>query len=242
MSAVASIARASVLRAVRRPSTWWLSALAFLPAALGGWLGATGHDALNPAAPLLVGVIAPLLVVPWVAGVLGEAFERRTVVYWFVRPIPRPVALLGEWLGAFLVVGVVLALGAAMLAVAHALTGNASMGSLLRLPLALAAEALALAGFSVGVGAIAPKQPVTVAVGVLAVTEVALPALWGPLQWVSLSRQVSTLAGVEASSSIGSLAGTAPTPSVAAALVVVSLFALLPLGLGVRSAMERDLT
>jgi len=241
VSAALSIARASVLRAVRRPSSWWLSALAFLPALLGGWLGATGHDALSLGGPLLIGVAAPLLVVPWVAGVLGEAFERRTVVYWFVRPMARPVALLGEWLGSFVVVGGVLALGGAMLAVANAVTGNAAASSLVRLPAAMLAEAAALAGFSVGVGTLAPKQPVTVAVGLLAVTEVALPALYGPLQSVSLTRQVSTLAGIDAGASLGSLAGTAPSPSISIALLVVALFALVPLGLGMRTVVDRDL-
>ncbi len=241
MSAALSIARVSVLRAIRRPSSWWLSALAFLPALLGGWLGATGRDALSLGGPLLIGVAAPLLVVPWVAGVLGEAFERRTVVYWFVRPMARPVALLGEWLGSFAVVGVVLALGGAMLAVANAVTGNAAASSLVRLPVAMLAEAAALAGFSVGVGTLAPKQPVTVAVGLLAVTEVALPALYGPLQSLSLTRQVSTLAGIDGAAGLGSLAGTAPSPSVPVALLVVALFALVPMGLGVRAAVDRDL-
>ncbi len=241
MSAALSIARVSVLRAVRRPSSWWLSALAFLPALLGGWLGSTGHDALSLGAPLLIGVAAPLLVVPWVAGVLGEAFERRTVVYWFVRPMSRPVALLGEWLGSFAVVGLVLALGGAMLAVANAVTGNAAASSLLRLPVAMLAEAAALAGFSVGVGTLAPRQPVSVAVGLLAVTEVALPALWGPLQTVSLARQVSTLAGVDSGALLGSLTGSAPSPSVPVALLVVALFALVPMGLGMRAVVDRDL-
>lgn len=241
MSAALSIARTSVLRAVRRPSSWWLSALAFLPALLGGWLGATGHGALPLGAPLLIGIAAPLLVVPWVAGVLGEAFERRTVVYWFVRPVPRPVALLGEWLGAAAVLGVVLALGGAMLAVANAVTGNASPSSLLRLPLAMVAEAVALAGFSVGVGTLSPKQPVSLAVGLLVVTEGALPLLWGPLQSVSLTRQVAALAGVDAWASVGSLTGQAPEASVPVALLVVALFAVVPVGLGMRAAVDRDL-
>lgn len=187
MSAALSIARVSILRAVRRPSSWWLSALAFLPAALGRL--ARGHGlrrALGPA-PLLVYVAAPLLVVPWAAGVLGEAFERRTVIYWFVRPMARPTALLGEWLGSAAAVGTVLLLGGAMLAVANALTGNAAISSLARLPIAMLAEAVALAGFSVGVATLAPKHPVSVAIGALAVTEVALPSLWGPLQVVSLA-------------------------------------------------------
>lgn len=241
MSAALSIARASILRAARRPSSWWLSALAFAPAALGGWLGATGYDALSVPAPLLVSVAAPLLVVPWVAGVLGEAFERRTVIYWFVRPMARPTALLGEWLGAAVSVGTVLLLGGAMLAVANALTGNASLSSLARLPAALFAEAVALAGFSVGVATLAPRHPVSVAVGALAVTEVALPSLWGPLQTVSLSRQVLVLAGLDASPLRASLTGDAPPPSVAVALLVLALFAAIPLGLGVRTVLDRDL-
>lgn len=241
MSAALSIARASVLRAARRPSSWWLSALAFLPALLGAWLGAAGYDALSVPAPLLVYVAAPLLVVPWVAGVLGEAFERRTVIYWFVRPMARPAALLGEWLGASVAVGTVLLLGGAMLAVANALTGNAAISSLARLPLALLAEAVALAGFSVGVATLAPRHPVSVAVGVLAVTEVALPSLWGPLQGISLSRHVLVLAGVDASPLLHSLVGEAPAPSVGVALAALSAFAAIPLGLAVKTVVDRDL-
>jgi ABC-type transport system involved in multi-copper enzyme maturation permease subunit len=167
VSAALSIARVSILRATRRPSSWWLSALAFAPAVLGAALGAAGYGALAVPAPLLVSVAAPLLVIPWVAGVLGEAFERRTVIYWFVRPMARPTALLGEWIGAAVSVGAVLLLGAAMLAVANALTGNAAISSLVRLPLAVFAEAVSLAGFSVGVGALSPKHPVSVAVGAM---------------------------------------------------------------------------
>ncbi|MDB4929463.1 MAG: hypothetical protein JWM10_1947 [Myxococcaceae bacterium] len=241
MSAALSIARVSVLRALRRPSSWWLSALAFLPAALGAWLGASGYDALSVPAPLLVYVAAPLLVVPWVAGVLGEAFERRTVIYWFVRPMARPTALLGEWIGATVTVGTVLLLGGAMLAVANALTGNATMASLARLPLAMLAEAFALAGFSVGVGALAPKHPVSVAVGVLAVTEVALPTLWGPMQSISLSRQVLVLAGLDSSAVLPSLVGAAPTPSLPIAALVLAVFVAIPMGLAVRTVIDRDL-
>ena len=241
MSAALSIARVSILRAVRRPSSWWLSALAFLPAALGAWLGASGYDALSVPAPLLVYVAAPLLVIPWVAGVLGEAFERRTVIYWFVRPMARPTALLGEWIGAAVAVGTALLLGGAMLAVANALTGNAAISSLARLPLAMLAEAVALAGFSVGVATLAPKHPVSVAVGALAVTEVALPSLWGPLQVVSLSRHVLVLAGVDASPLLHSLVGEAPAASVGVALLVLALYVAIPLGLAVRTVLDRDL-
>ncbi len=241
MSAALSIARVSILRAVRRPSSWWLSALAFLPALLGAWLGYKGYGALAVPAPLLAYVAAPLLVVPWVAGVLGEAFERRTVVYWFVRPMARPTALLGEWLGAAASVGVVLLLGSAMLAVANALTGNASIGSLARLPLAMLAHAVALAGFSVGVATLSPKHPVSLAVGVLAVTEVALPSLWAPLQAVSLSHQALVLAGLDAAPLLPSLVGDAPTPSVGVALAVLAIFAAVPLGLAVRTVIDRDL-
>jgi hypothetical protein len=241
VSAALAIARVSVLRAVRRPSSWWLSALAFLPAALGAWLGASGYDALSVPAPLLVYVVAPLLVVPWVAGVLGEAFERRTVIYWFVRPIARPSALLGEWLGATVAVGAVLMLGGAMLAVANALTGNATIASLGRLPLAMLAEAVALAGFSVGVGALAPKHPVSVAVGALAVTEVALPTVWAPLQTLSLSRQVLVLAGLDASTALPSLVGTAPAASLPVAALVLAVFVAIPMGLAVRTVLDRDL-
>ena len=54
MSAVLAVAKVSLLRAVRRPSTWWLSALAFVPALLGGWMGALGHGAMSVGAPLLI--------------------------------------------------------------------------------------------------------------------------------------------------------------------------------------------
>jgi hypothetical protein len=128
-----------------------------------------------------------------------------------------------------------------MLAVANALTGNASIGSLARLPLAMLAHAVALAGFSVGVATLSPKHPVSLAVGVLAVTEVALPSLWAPLQAVSLSHQALVLAGLDAAPLLPSLVGDAPTPSVGVALAVLAIFAAVPLGLAVRTVIDRDL-
>ena len=241
MSAVIAIARVSLLRAVRRPSTWWLSAIAFVPALLAGWVGALGHDAMSVGAPLLVDVAAPLLTVPWVAGSLGDLFERRVVVYWFTRPIERWSALVGEWLAATLAVGWVLILGGAMLAVAQALTGNASISSLFRLPAAMLVEAAALSGLSVGVAALAPRHPVSATIAVLAVTEAALPGLWAPMQSLSLSHHVATLAGIDANASMGSLAGTAPTPSMLAAAVVLTLYSVLPLAIGARAIADRDL-
>ncbi len=241
MSAVLAVAKVSLLRAVRRPSTWWLSALAFVPALLGGWMGALGHGAMSVGAPLLIDVAAPLLAVPWVAGALGEVFERRVAVYWFTRPVPRWAPLLGEWLGATAALSLVLVLGGAMLAVADALTGSATIGSLFRLPAAMITEAAALAGLCIGVAALAPKHPVSVSIAVLAVTEAALPGLWAPMQSISLSRQVGTLAGVDPGASIGSLAGTAPSPSTLTAALVIALFCAVPMGLGARAVIDRDL-
>jgi hypothetical protein len=58
---------------------------------------------------------------------------------------------------------------------------------------------------------------------------------------VSLSRHVLIRAGVDASPRLHSLVGAAPAASVGVALLVLALFVAIPLGLAVRTVLDRDL-
>ena len=49
------------------------------------------------------------------------------------------------------------------------------------------------------------------------------------------------LAGIDAAPLLSSLVGEAPTPSLAMALLVLGLFVAIPLGLAVRTVLDRDL-
>jgi len=240
VSAVAVVARTSLLRAARRPSTWGTGAMAFLPALLGAAMGASGYGALGVAGPIAVWVVAPLLAVSLVAGAVGESFERRTMVYWFTRPVSRASVILGELLANAALCAIILALGGMALAVVHAVTGDATVGALLRLPAALALEGVALAALSLGVGVLAPKHPVFVAIGVLVVLEGAFPRLWAPLQYLSMTAHVGWLAGLD-SVAITAAAGTASAPPWPASLLAIAAFCVVPTLLAVRVATERDL-
>lgn len=238
MSAMTVVARTSLLRAARRPSTWGLGAMAFLPALLGAGLGAAGHGALSVAGPIAIWVVAPLLAVALVAGTVGESFERRTMVYWFTRPVSRAAVILGELLANAALCAVILGLGGMALGVAHALTGDATIAGLLRLPAALALEGVALAGFSLGVGVLAPKHPVFVAIGVLVALEGALPRLWGPLQYVSMTSHVAWLSGLGLDAAA---TGSTTVPPWPLSLAAVLAFTAVPTLLAVRVATDRDL-
>ncbi len=233
MSAL-TVARTTVLRAARRPSTWVIAALSFAPAAFGALFGSRGHGALEAGGPLALRLVAPIMVAAMVAGPVGESFESRTVVYWFTRPFRRAYVLLGEALGHTLIAALALALSGALLAVANALTGVADLASLARIPLGLALEAATLVSFSVAVGALVPKHPVVTALSVLTLTEGALPSAWAKLSYASISYHASVLSGlpyaftggdnnVEAPSawvSVAVLAGWAVLPMIAASAVI----------------------
>lgn len=240
MSAISVIARTSLLRASRRPSTWGLAGVAFLPAVVGAVLGASGYGALSAAAPLAAWVAAPLLAVSLVAGVVGESFERRTMVYWFTRPIPRWTVIVGELLANATLCAVILGLAGMLLAVAYALTGDATVSALLRLPLAFALEGVGLAGLALGVGVLAPKHPVVVAAAILLVVEGALPNLVAGFKYVSLFAHVGWLAGVEGMVTEAAT-GTAAPPPWPVSLAVIALYTAVPTLLAARVASERDL-
>ncbi len=241
MSAVSVIARTTLLRASRRSSTYVVSILGFLPAAIGALTGALGYGATDTGGPLAVRVVAPLLVASLVAGTVGESFENRTVVYYFTRPFRRGLVLLGEALGYMAVASGVLALSGSLLAVAAALTGNVEVSSLARIPLGLALEGAALTGFSVGVGSLNPKHPVLSAIAVLVVTEGVFPFAWGPLEYLSLSYHTGRITGLIASVP-GASEGTALTaPSLAVSFLVMLLFLALPLVAALFVVEDRDL-
>ena len=238
MSAL-TVARTVLLRASRRPSTYVISALAFVPALFGAILGSQGHGALAGGGPLTLRLVAPLMVAAMVAGPVGESFENRTVVYWFTRPFPRWQVLAGEALGHFAVASLALVLAGALLAVANALTGTADLASLARIPVGLALEAAALVGFSVAIGALVPKHPVLAALVVLMLSEGALPMVWEKLSYLSLAYHTSVLTGLPFSFLGGASDVAAPPLAVSAAVLLV--WAAAPLAVASAVVRDRDL-
>ena len=230
-----SVARVALARAARRGGTWGLLALALLPPVLGTVLGALGHGATVTALPIAIRLVAPLLVAALVAGPVGEQFERRTVLYYFLRPVSRTAVLAGEWLGYAALVALTLGLAGAFLAVADAFTGAPGLGSLLRIPLALAVEGGVLAGLCLGLAVLVPRQALLATIGVLALTEGGLPALPGNFHYVSLGYHV------------GQLAGLATEPATGAGLplwvsgVALLAYGIVPLVVAARVVEERDL-
>lgn len=237
MSAL-TVARTTVLRAARRPSTWVIAGLSFVPAAFGALFGARGQGALAAGGPLALRLVAPLMVAAMVAGPVGESFENRTVVYWFTRPFRRAYVLLGEALGHTLLAGLALVLSGALLAVANALTGVADLASLGRIPLGLALEAMTLVSFSVAVGALVPKHPVVTALSVLTLTEGALPSAWEKLSYASISYHASVVSGLPYALTGGD--SNVEAPPAWASVAVLAAWAVLPMLAASVVVEERD--
>ncbi len=241
MSAL-TVARTTLLRASRRPSTYAIAGLSFLPAAAGALAGATDHGALAVGGPVAVGLVAPLMVTAMVAGPVGESFENRTVVYWFTRPFPRAMELVGEALGYAAVAALALLLSGSLLAVANALTGTADLASLARIPFGMAFEALGLVGFSVAMGALVPKHPVVTALSVLVVTEGILPRVWEKFSYLSIAYHTGVISGLPFAEEGAATAGNLAAPPVFASIAAVLVYTLVPLAVAALVVTDRDVT
>lgn len=237
--AMAVVSRTTLVRASRRASTYVIAGLGLLPPALAALMGALGEDATRVAAPLAIRLIAPLVVVALVASAVGESYENRTAVYWFVRPVSRASVVAGEWLGWAMLVAGVMGLSGAFLAIANAITGNPDALSLARIPLAFALEAVVLVGLATGIAALVPKHPLVTAIGFLTLTEGALALLPGAFQYASLSYHIGQLAGVVSATEDAPAAPAAVGAVVSA--VVLALYGLLPLAIAMKTAEDRDL-
>jgi ABC-type transport system involved in multi-copper enzyme maturation permease subunit len=233
-----TVARTTLLRASRRPSTYVIAGLSFLPAAVGALLGARGHGALEAGAPLALRLVAPLMVAAMVAGPVGESFENRTVVYWFTRPFRRTSVLLGEILGHTVIAAAALVLSGALLAVANALTGTADLASLARIPLGLALEALVLVSFSVAAGSLAPKHPALVALAVLVCTELALPIVWAKASYASISYHASVVGALPYA--FTGADGSVEAPPVWVSFAVLAVWAIVPMIAASAVVEDRD--
>lgn len=241
MSAL-TVAHTVVLRAVRRPSTWGLAALTFVPTLLAAFAGASGGVASSAGGPLAIMVIAPLFIVALVSSTVGDGYSQRTVVYWFVRPMPRSMVVLGDFIGHAVFSAAVMALSGSLLAVATIVfSGGGELATLARVPLGLALEAMVLTALCEGVATLAPRHPVGTSLALLAVTEVALPGLWGPLAWMSLTRHIGSITGLPPTSLPGALTGNLPQLSLSVGVLVLAVYTAIPLVLAMRTATERDL-
>jgi ABC-type transport system involved in multi-copper enzyme maturation permease subunit len=234
-----TVARTTLLRASRRPSTYAIGALAFFPAVVGALSGYSGNGALAAGGPVAIGLVAPLLVAAMVAGPVGESYEQRTVVYWFTRPFRREMVLVGETLGFTVVAAIALALSGSLLAVANALTGTADLSSLARVPLGMALQAAALVGFSVACGTMVPKHPVLTALALLLISEGAFPRLWSKLAYLSFGFHTSVITGMPFTSDAGALP---EAPSLMFSAIALIVFGSIPLLVAMATVRNRDLT
>lgn len=234
MSAL-TVARTTLLRASRRPSTWAIGALAFLPALAGALSGWAGHGVLPTGGPLALRFVGPLMIPALVAAPVGEQFENRSVVYWFTRPFPRARVLVGDALGYGILAAVALGLAGMLLAGASALMGVGDLEGLVRPPLAMALQGVALVSLSVAAGALVPKHPVVAVLSALVFTEGA--AFVKPeLAYASLGFHAGALGHMPYAIGEGGLA--APSPLVS--LAVLGAYAVLPLVVAAQTVTERD--
>lgn len=241
MSAVMTVARMTLARAARRPSTYALAGLAMVPVLLSAVLAKAGYGATSTAGPLAIRVVAPLLVVSLVASPVGESIEARTWVYYFIRPIARGLVVVGEALGFAIIAAALLAACGGFLAVINAVSSNADVMSLVRIPGAMALEAVSLVGFCMGLAVMFPKHPLVVPIGVMTLTEGALASIGGRAQYVSMSWHVGQLAGIASDAADGA-GGSAAAVSLALSVVALAVYGLVPLGLSMRVVYDRDLT
>lgn len=236
MSAL-TVARTTLLRASRRPSTWAIAALSFLPALVGALSAWAGHGVLTVGAPVALRLVGPLMVPALVAAPVGEQFDNRTVVYWFTRPFARAWVLVGDALGYAVVAALALGLCGMLLGGIHALHGVSDLASLVRVPVGLALFGASLVGFCIAAGALAPRHPVVAAIVALVMTEGVAPGVWSKLTYVSVGYHASVIAGMPFGDEGGA---TLATPPVWVSLAAMLAYAVLPLVLAVAVVDDRD--
>lgn len=190
------LARVALLRL--RRSAWAVRfTLLFvaLPAAFAAMAvtsGASGWRAVFFLSVGLLAIVPPLHLAPAVA----EELEERTFTYLWSRPVPRWSLVSGKLLGLAPVVALVLA-GAVALAYPLAAGHQGSADELLRGAAAMAVGAIAASMASVGVGSIAPRYPMPVAVSYLLALDLPVGELPLSLRSLSITYHVRAMAGLE---------------------------------------------
>ncbi len=232
---VLTVARTTLLRASRRPSTYAIGALAFLPALVGALSGWAGHGVLASGGPIALRFVGPLMIPALVAAPVGEQFENRTVVYWFTRPFARPWVLVGDAIGYGVLAVVALGLAGMLLAGTNALMGQSDLAGLVRVPLAMALQGIALVSLSVAAGALVPKHPVVSVLSLLVFTEGAA-AVRPQLAYASLGFHAGALGGMPYA--VGESAMATPSPVVS--VVVLLAYAIVPLVIAAQTVNDRD--
>ncbi|MBL8602151.1 MAG: ABC transporter permease [Myxococcales bacterium] len=239
MSAM-TVARVEVTRALRRSSSAGVWAVGLIPSAVGLVTALRGGSMLGTAAVLLVKLIAPLSAVALVASPVGEGYESRTVLYWFLRPVPRSRVVLGAFMGYASLVAVGLFLSGAVFALIHATAGHGAVSTLATIPLALAFEGAALTAMVLGLATLFPKWPVAASAGLLTLTEAVLPVMLGQAHLLSVSWHISHLMGLDLGTE-DALLGTVPQVSAPVSVIAVLLFAALPVAAAVLNVEDREL-
>jgi hypothetical protein len=232
---VLTVARTTLLRASRRPSTYAIGALAFLPAIAGGLSGWAGHGVLAAGGPIALRFVGPLMIPALVAAPVGEQFENRTVVYWFTRPFARAWVLVGDALAYGVLALVALGLAGMLLAGMNAIMGQSDLAGLLRVPAAMVLQGFALVSLSVAAGALVPKHPMVSVLALLAFTEGAA-AVRPQLAYASLGFHAGALGGMPYA--VGESAMAAPSPVVS--VLVLLAYAVVPLLIAAQTVNDRD--
>lgn len=198
-----TIARWSRVRLMRGKLLWIAALLAGLPPLLAFLAGLDAEsDALydhvhrfDESTELLLRFVAQLGPALLLANGLGEELELRTYTYLWSRPMRREALLFGKLAGALpILLGVTLLSTA--LAYVVALGGYAGGGLDRLAQVAGAAVATCVAGscFAIGIGALVPKHPFVLALGVLAGAQVL--AIVPNVSKLSISFHARALAGL----------------------------------------------
>ena len=169
---------------------------------------------------------AQLLPFAFAAGALSDELASRTLVYLTVRPLPRPLVILGKWLVSAGMAAALLTLTALLVHVLCTLSTPAELGSgllgALRIGLAASLEAALCTAACLAFGALEPRAAGALAFVYLAAAELLGSLAPGRLRLLSMTHHALELAGIERG---GLLPETVPTfsPLVHLSVLVVAL-------------------
>lgn len=221
MNDILTIARWYRRRLVRGRALWITGLLALVPALLALLSGDKSSPDVSSRweGPTELGLrfIAQLAPALHLANALGEELELRTYTYLWSRPIHREALLLGKLLGALpiLLAATLLSIGLAWPIALGDMAGT-ELPLLGQTLLAAAATCVAASCFAIGIGALVPKHPFVLALGVLAAGQVM--SVVPNVANLSISHHARALAGRP------DFGGGAETPAAAATWLAILAF------------------
>ena len=182
MSDILTIARWSRTRLLRSRLLWIGILLALLPSVPALLMLVSGHapkdlegvqDNWEGVAELVLRFVAELVPALFLANALGDELELKTYTYLWSRPMRREALLFGKLLGAL---PLLLAITTVSFVLVWLLIAGPYAGTAIHMlwPTMVAGLAATLTAccFAIGVGALVPKHPFVLALGVLAASQV----------------------------------------------------------------------